>query len=170
MVTGGPRKIGVVNVLGQAAFSRTHLTNPFHVLPRILERISQETNAIVVDFHAATTAEKGTLFQFLKGKVSAVVGTHQKSLTADERIIGEQTAVITDAGRTGSQNSVGGLLPEIEIRKFTTQIPEQSRAAWDRLELQGVIFDIDADGRATHIERVRELCTEVPDGREGSGQ
>jgi metallophosphoesterase (TIGR00282 family) len=167
---GNRRKIAVINILGQAGFSRTHLTNPFHVLPKILERIHQETNTILVDFHASTTAEKGTLFHFLKGQVSAVVGTHQKTLTADERILEGGTAVITDAGRTGSQDSVGGLLPEIEIRKFVTQIPEPSRAGWDRLELQGVLLDIDGEGRATHIERVRMPCTEVPHDRERNRQ
>jgi metallophosphoesterase (TIGR00282 family) len=168
LIAGQSRKIGVVNVLGQSGFSRVHLANPYHVLPKILERMRGETNAIVVDYHAATTAEKGTLSHFLKGQVTAVIGTHQKVQTADERILDGGTAAITDVGRTGSLESVGGLLPEIEIRKFLSQIPEPSRAAWDRLELQGVLLDVDEEGHATRIERLRVPCTEVPNAGKGN--
>jgi calcineurin-like phosphoesterase len=53
---------------------------------------------------------------------------------------------------------VGGLDPEIEIRKFLTQIHEQSRVSWGDLELQGVIVDTNEEGKAVAIEIVREAC------------
>jgi calcineurin-like phosphoesterase len=43
------------------------------------------------------------------GLVSAVIGSHTKAQTADARIARGGTAYITDAGRTGSLQSVGGL-------------------------------------------------------------
>ncbi len=149
------RKIAVVSLLGQSGFKRVHLKNPYSLLPKLLQSISLQTNTIVVDFHAVTTAEKGTLFYFADGKVSAIVGTHTKAITADERVLPGGTAVITDAGRTGSIESVGGLDPEIEIRKFTTLIHEYSKEAWGKLELQGVVMEIGEDGKATGIERIR---------------
>ncbi len=162
------QKLAVINLLGQGGFRRTHPSNPFSLLPGLIEKIRQETNIIVVDFHAVTTAEKSTMFFHMDGKASAIVGTHSKVLTSDERVMPGGTAVITDAGRTGSINSVGGLDPEIEINKFITQIPERSKASWEKLELQGVILYIEASGKASKIERLRIECEEKPHDRTGN--
>jgi len=156
-------KIGVINMLGQAGFKRVHLANPFLLLPEIVKKISALTNIIIVDFHASTTAEKYGMFYHMDGKVSAVIGSHTKVLTADERIMPNGTAMITDTGRTGSINSVGGLDPEIEIRKRLTKIHEYSDTYWEKLELQGVILEIDESGRALSIKRLRIECQDQPD-------
>ena len=100
---------------GVAGFKRVHLKNPFSLLTKLLESIVPETNTILLDFHAVTTAEKATMFAMADGILSAVIGTHTKGLTADERVLPDGTAVITDAV-TGSLESVAGLDPEIEIR------------------------------------------------------
>jgi metallophosphoesterase (TIGR00282 family) len=152
------QKIAVLNLLGQSGFHRVHLANPFHLATDLVARIAQETRLIVVDFHAATTAEKYTMFYHLEGQVSAVLGSHTKVLTADGRVLPGGTAVIAGTGRTGSRDSVGGLEPEIEIRKFTTQIHELSKVSWRGLELQGVLVDVGADGKATGIQIVRQAC------------
>ena len=99
------------------------------------------------------------------GQVSAIAGTHNKALSADECILPRGTGMICDTGRTGSIDSVGGLDIETEIGQFITQIPERSKEAWDGLEMQGVIFEINAEGRSTAVERVRIPCREVPDER-----
>ena len=158
------RKIAVMSLLGVAGFKKVHLKNPFSLLTKLLESITPETNAILLDFHAFTTAEKATMFAMADGKLSAVIGTHTKAITADNRVLAGGTAVITDAGRTGSLESVAGLDPEIEIRKLTSLIHEYSKEAWARLELQGVIIEIGDDGKATSIERVREACAPPPAG------
>jgi 2',3'-cyclic-nucleotide 2'-phosphodiesterase len=160
--------IAVLVLLGQSGFDRVHLRNPFSYLPELVERIKEKTATIIVDFHAATTAEKYTMFYHADGLVSAVIGTHSRVMTADEAIQPGGTAVICDAGRTGSLNSVGGLDPKIEIEKFLTKIPERSKEAWDNLELQGVIVDINDQGKAEHIERLRMPCPEVPHDRESN--
>jgi len=151
----GDRKIGVICLLGQSGFTRVHLSNPFTFLPELVSRVREETNIIILDFHASTTAEKYSMFHHADGKVSAVIGSHTKVLTADEHIKAKGTAVICDTGRTGSFLSVGGLEPSIEIQKFLTQIPERSDEYWDTLEIQGVIIDINNDGKAEHIERIK---------------
>ena len=98
------RKIAVMSLLGVAGFKRVHLKNPFSLLPKLLESITPETNAIVLDFHAVTTAEKATMFAMADGKLSAVIGTHTKALTADDRVLAGGTAVITDAGQDGEHH------------------------------------------------------------------
>lgn len=168
--TKNGRTLAVINLLGQSGFRRTHLANPFNLLPSLIEKIQHETNTIVVDFHAVTTAEKSTMFHHMDGRTSAIIGTHSKVLTSDERVLSGGTAVITDVGRTGSINSVGGLEPEIEITKFITQIPERSKTSWEKLELQGVILYIDPSGKATNIERLRIDCEEKPHDRSGNSR
>ena len=167
--TIGDKKIAVVVLLGQSGFNRVHLSNPYTFLPEIVSRITAETNTIIVDFHAATTAEKNSMFFHADGMVSAVVGTHFKALTADAQVLPGGTAVITDVGRCGSFESVGGLDPEVEIQKYLTGVPERSKDAWVRPELQAVLLDIDEGGKASHIETIRKQCENPEHERNSNG-
>lgn len=166
--TVGDRKLAVINLLGQSGFNRVHLSNPYTYLPELVERISEETKNIIVDFHAATTAEKYSMFFHADGLVSAVIGTHFKVLTADAQIFPQKTAIITDVGRVGSLDSVGGLDPEIEIQKYVTQVPERSKDAWENLELQGCIIDINEYGKAENIEVIQKQCEAKDHERDGN--
>ena len=158
---------GVISLLGQAGFSRVHLRNPFEVAGGLIDRVRQQTPIVLVDFHATTTAEKVAMSLFLDGKVSAVLGTHVRTLAADARLLPGGTAAITHSGRTGSLNSVGGLDPAVETRKFLTQVHEQSRDAWGLLELQGVVLEIASDGRAQSITALRRQTT-APEGAQAT--
>ena len=151
--------VGIISLLGQAGFSRVHLRNPFEMAGGLIERVKQQTPIVLVDFHATTTSEKVAMSLFLDGKVTALIGTHVRTLSADARLLPGGTAAITHSGRTGSLNSVGGLDPEIETRKFLTQVHEQSRDAWGLLELQGVVLDVGADGKARAISTLRRQTT-----------
>jgi calcineurin-like phosphoesterase len=150
---------GVISLLGQAGFSRVHLRNPFEVVGPLIDRIKQQTPIVLVDFHATTTAEKVAMSIFLDGKVSAVLGTHVRTLSADARLLPGGTAAITHSGRTGSLHSVGGLDPTVETRKFVNQVHEQSRDAWGLLELQGVVLEVGTDGRARSVTALRRQTT-----------
>ncbi|MDR0785269.1 MAG: YmdB family metallophosphoesterase [Treponema sp.] len=151
----GDRKIAVAVLLGQSGFLRTHGDNPVTFLPILAERLKQETPFIVVDFHAQTSAEKKTLFAVADGLCSAVVGSHSRVQTADETILPGRTAVLTDAGRTGSIDSVGGNDAQTCINEYLTGIPDWAHEAWDRLEVQGAIIETDEKGKAVDIARVR---------------
>jgi 2',3'-cyclic-nucleotide 2'-phosphodiesterase len=165
--SAGDHKIAVLSFLGQSGFNRIHAGNPFTYLPELVNRIKQETSVIILDFHAVTTAEKYSMFYHADGLVSAVIGTGQRVLTADARLMSKGTAVICDCGRTGSNGGVGGLDPEPEIRQFLRQIPERSQEAWIDPELQGVVIDIDDNGTAVSIETVREKTAEGQDDASG---
>ena len=69
----------------------------------------EETNIILVDFHAEATSEKMAMGWFLDGKVSAVLGTHTHVQTSDDRVLNEGTAYISDVGMTGPMDSVIGI-------------------------------------------------------------
>jgi metallophosphoesterase (TIGR00282 family) len=148
-------KIAVAVLLGQNGFGRLHSASPFVLLPVLLERLRQETPYVIIDFHAQATAEKKTLFFTADGACSAVIGSHTRVQTADEAILPKGTAVISDAGRTGSSESVGGCDTASRIQEYINGIPEWTKDAWDKPELQGVYIDISPDGKARSIERVR---------------
>ena len=161
--------VAVISLLGQSGFDRIHGSNPYTYLPELTERARDETPYVIVDFHAVTTAEKVTMFHHIDGQVSAVVGTGTRVQTADAVVMPKGTAVITDAGRTGSLDSVSGLDPGPEIRKLLTQVPERSSDTWVNLELQGVVIDLNEKGRATSIEAIRVPCEENQSDRDSSG-
>lgn len=158
----GSEKIAVAVLLGQGSFDRLHGDNPFIKLPELLERLRRETPYVLLDFHAATTAEKRSLFAQADGLCSAVIGSHSRVLTADARIQPKGTATITDAGRTGSINSVGGTESQSRIQEYLSGISDWSRDAWEQIELQGLIVEIAPNGKAIMIESLRILCQEVP--------
>jgi len=60
--------------------------------------------------HAEATSEKKALGWYLDGEVSAVLGTHTHVQTADEEILPQGTAYISDAGMTGPFDSVIGII------------------------------------------------------------
>ncbi|MCB5231248.1 MAG: TIGR00282 family metallophosphoesterase [Sphaerochaetaceae bacterium] len=151
----GETRVAIITLLGNSDFPRTHLANPFIAVSSIIEKIKSDSDAIVVQFHASTTAEKQTMAAYLDGKVAAVIGTHSKILTADAKILEHKTAMITDNGRCGSALSVGGFESKTEIERFITQVPSRSLEVYDNLELQGVIVEIDEFGKAQNIETIR---------------
>jgi metallophosphoesterase (TIGR00282 family) len=153
--TVGPSKIAVAALLGQSGFTRLHGDNPFARIPALLERLRRETPYIIVDFHAEATAEKRTLFALADGACSAVIGSHNRVQTADETVLPGGTAVITDAGRTGSRNSVGGVDKDERIQEYLSGIPDWTKEAWEQPELQGVYLDLDDRGKCLSIERIQ---------------
>jgi 2',3'-cyclic-nucleotide 2'-phosphodiesterase len=163
----GDKNIGVISLLGQSGFNRIHLSNPFTFIPDIIKRLKDETDIIVLDFHASTTAEKYSMFFHVDGSLNAVIGTHTKALTSDAAVFPNGTGVICDTGRTGSSTGVGGLAPDIEIEQFLTQIPERSKEWWNDLEIQGAVITISDDNKTESIKEIRYPITGVPDDRNG---
>jgi metallophosphoesterase (TIGR00282 family) len=157
----GNEKVAVTVLLGQSSFGKLHGNNPFPLLPSLLERLRQETPYVIVDFHAEATGEKKTLFAAADGRCSAVIGSHNRVQTADEAILPGGTAVISDAGRTGSTESVGGAEIEGRIGEYLTGIPDWTKEAWAKPELQGVLIDLDKNGKALSIRRIRLALPEM---------
>ena len=163
-------KVGVLTLLGQAGFSRIHGENPFHAFDYIVEKMRQETKTILLDFHASTTAEELTMAAYADGRVTAVVGSHTKVLSADERIMSKGTAAISASGRTGSILSVGGMNPEGRIKEFMTATRVWESDSDQGLEVQGIFLETGEEGKALRIERFRFPCKEMPHERVGNSQ
>ncbi len=78
----------------------------------------KRTNIVFVDFHAEATSEKQAFAWYLDGKVSAVVGTHTHVQTADNRVLPNGTAYISDVGMTGPYDGILGMDREAVIKKI----------------------------------------------------
>jgi metallophosphoesterase (TIGR00282 family) len=144
--------VGVINVSGRVFMDS--LDCPFRVALEESEKLKRSTPVLIVDFHAEATSEKEAFGWFMDGHVSAVVGTHTHVQTADERILPKGTAYITDAGMSGSMDSVIGIKKDVAIERFLKQIPNRFEAAKDDVYLQGVIVEVDEKtGRSEKIER-----------------
>ncbi len=151
----GDLNIGFITLLGTAGFNRISVTNPFIHGNSLVSKLSQECDAVILQFHASTTAEEATMAFHLDGKVAAVIGTHAKVLTSDARILPKGTAFITDNGMCGSVEGIGGFEIEPEIMRFINEIPSRSINGPGAIELQGVIVELDDKGTCVSIETIK---------------
>lgn len=151
--TGDGRAVGVINVMGRVFM--TPIDDPFAVVLREIEGIRHRTRIIFVDFHAEATSEKSAMGWHLDGKVTAVIGTHTHVQTADERILPNGTAYLTDAGMTGPHDSIIGMEREPSLARFLTGMPVKFETAAGNARLNGALVEADdKTGRATRITRV----------------
>ena len=149
------RKIAVINLIGRVDMNVLS-ENPFIIAKKIIEKIENQVDIIVVDFHAEATAEKIAMGNYLDGKATIVYGTHTHVQTADEQILPKGTGYISDIGMTGPKNSVIGMDIKASIKRFETTLPERYRIATGECKLNGVIFDIDDEtNKVKNIERVK---------------
>jgi 2',3'-cyclic-nucleotide 2'-phosphodiesterase len=145
----------IVNVQGRV-FMPNHVEDPSRSVDRILNEHGQYSPVVIVDVHAEATSEKNAMGWYLDGRVSLVFGTHTHIQTADERVLPQGTAYITDLGMCGPFDSVIGIEKEVVINGFITQLPRKFEVAKDHVVLQGVIVEVDdRSGKARQIRRLR---------------
>jgi len=149
-------RLGVINLLGRV-YMDTPVDCPFQAADREIQALKGQVDAIMVDFHAEATSEKIAMGHYLDGRVECVVGTHTHVQTADERVLENGTAYITDVGFTGPADGVIGVNKEQIIRKFVTGMPSQFEPASGRALFNAVMVTIDAkDKKATNIQRIAD--------------
>jgi metallophosphoesterase (TIGR00282 family) len=145
--------VGVLNLAGRIFMHP--IDCPFVTAKNKIAELKAKTKVIIVDIHAEATSEKRALGWYLDGEVSAVLGTHTHVQTADEEIMPQGTAYISDVGMTGPFDSVIGVKKDIIIERFLTQMPNKFDVAKGDIRMQGVMLDIDSiSGKANSIERI----------------
>lgn len=147
------KKIAVMNLLG-----RTNMgiltENPFLEADNIINKVRNEVDYIILDFHAEATAEKIAMREYLEGRVNIIFGTHTHVQTADEEITKSGMGYISDLGMTGPKDSVIGMDKRASIKRFVTTLPEKYRIAEGESKFNGCIFEIDDEtGRIQNILR-----------------
>lgn len=159
------RKVGVLNIQGRVGMA--NIDCPFRTADGALSLLNRETPIVFVDMHAEATSEKKAMALYLDGRISALVGTHTHVQTADEQILPNGSAFLTDGGMTGPHDSIIGMKPEAAIKRFLHGMPYRFSCASGDIRMQGMIVDVDdKTGLATHIER---YSLKAPEGAEPDG-
>jgi 2',3'-cyclic-nucleotide 2'-phosphodiesterase len=150
------KKIRITNLLG-TTFMPMAAENPFLALEKIIDL--QDCDLHLVDFHAEATAEKVALAWHCDGKISALWGTHTHVQTADERILPNGTAFITDLGMTGPYGGVIGAKPEVIIKRAKYGLPAKMTPYEDQGQFNGIVLEFDDDtSRTINIRRIIKVC------------
>jgi hypothetical protein len=128
---------------------------PFRTADAELARIPPQVKVRIVDIHAEATSEKISLGWYLDGRVTAVLGTHTHIPTADETILPNGAAYVTDLGMTGPYDSVIGIDKQPVIQKFLNQLPTRFEVAKGDVRLHAVLIEADPQtGHALSIQRI----------------
>jgi metallophosphoesterase (TIGR00282 family) len=142
----------VLNLSGTVFINAAH--SPFHVADRILAKLQDKADYVIVDFHAEATSEKVAMGWYLDGRVLAVIGTHTHVPTADGRVLPGGTAYISDAGMTGARGGVIGVKRDQIIQRFLTQMPVRFETAAEDPWVMGCLVTSDRPGHASSIEQI----------------
>lgn len=146
-------RVGILNLAGRTFMES--LDCPFRAADKAVEVLRKSTPIIVVDMHGEATSEKIAMGWYLDGRVSAVLGSHTHVQTADEKILPNGTAYITDVGMTGPIDSVIGMKTEIALTRFINKIPRKFEPATGDAQFNAVLVEIDEKtGRGRSIQRI----------------
>jgi hypothetical protein len=151
--TAAGESAAVLNLEGRIFMNP--LECPFRTADRELASLPPGVKVILVDMHAEATSEKLAMAWYLDGRVSAVIGTHTHVQTADERLLPGGLGYLTDAGMTGPGDGVIGMDRQVIIERFLTQLPQKFKVAGQNIQLQGVVLDIEENGKCRELIRVQ---------------
>lgn len=147
-------KIAVMNFLGRVFMPP--VDDPFRSVESCLKQIPDDVKIRLVDFHAEATSEKYAMGWYLDGRVSCVYGSHTHVPTADERILDNGTAYVTDVGMSGSYAGCIGMKKEDIINRFTKFPARRAEHAEGNVWICALVLEVDeATGKAVKIERLR---------------
>jgi len=152
--------VAVINGMGRVFM--TAIDDPFRVIPEEIAAVKDQARLVFVDFHAEATSEKVAMGWHLDGRATVVVCTHTHVQTADERILPNGTAYITDVGMTGPHDSVIGVERSAILQRFLTGLPQRFETATENPRLNGVLVTADEQtGRALSISRLNLSAQDI---------
>jgi len=151
---GGGAKIIVLNLMGRTFMNP--IDCPFVTLENFVKNHDIKNKIVIVDFHAEATAEKACMARFASNLgISAVLGTHTHIQTADEEIINDRLAFVTDVGFCGGRGGVIGMDYDISIHRLITSLPERFDVVKsDSSQINAVELIFDSNGLAKRISRL----------------
>ncbi len=146
-------EIAVINLMGY--YGMPMVDNPFVMIKEEVEKLQNDgVKNILIDFHAEATSEKRALMAMLKGKVSAIVGSHTHVGT-DDLIVEKDTFYVSDVGLTGCRDNVIGMDIKEPLDRFLTgvsskfDVPNKCKKI-----LQAVVIDIE-EGRVKEAFKIK---------------
>ena len=151
-------KYAVINLQGRVFLPA--IDDPFRKVDELLASLLADVAFVLVDVHAETTSEKIAMGWYLDGRATAVVGTHTHVTTADERVLPEGTAFITDVGMTGPHAGVIGMDRGAIIKKFLDGLPTRFEVAQGDVQLNAVLIETDDEGQRNNAGRLKARSIE----------
>jgi metallophosphoesterase (TIGR00282 family) len=145
--------IAVINLQGRVFMSQCD--DPFRCADTQFAALGPSVKIVLVDMHAEATSEKIAIGRYLDGRASVVAGTHTHVQTADEQILPEGTAYITDLGMVGPHDGIIGMQTEIVLERFLRGLSTKFEPCDGKIKLNGLIVDVDEEtGKALRVERL----------------
>jgi len=146
-------KIAIVNIMGH--YGMPMVENPFLTAQKVVDELhAEDVKTIIIDFHAEVTSEKYAMLHLLKGKVSAILGTHTHVGT-DDLLIDTGTCYVSDVGLSGARDGVIGMDKDAPLKRFLTGLPASLEIPKKcKKILQMMIMDIE-EGKCTEAYKLR---------------
>ena len=147
------KKVCVCNIMCNIFMDRVEFS-PFVAMDNILRKA--KADIYIVDLHGEATSEKIAFAFYYKDKLNAVLGTHTHVQTADDRIINNKLAFISDVGMCGAYDSIIGRDIEEVLDNLINKNKTRYQVATGDAILCGVVLDIDEETCNTRsIERIQ---------------
>ena len=152
VVEAAGERVLVMNLMGRLFLN--DIDDPFRAADAILQQYA-DVRISLCDMHGEATSEKLAMGWYLDGRVSAVVGTHTHVPTADDRVLPDGTAYVTDVGMVGPRDGVIGVDKTAVLKRFLTGVPHRFEVASGPVTFNSVLITIERfQGRATSIQRI----------------
>ncbi len=156
----GEEKLAIINIMGH--YTMPMVDNPFVMIEKEVKRLHDAGIVhIFIDIHAEATSEKRALLALLKGKVSAICGSHTHVGT-DDLLIEEGCFYVSDVGMTGCRDNSLGMGSKEVLDRFLTgvskhlEVPSRCKKL-----LQMVIFDLDEAGACVGAFKIKAYDDQV---------
>ena len=146
------KKICLCNLLGQVMMGE-YMSNPFEAYNEILDKT--KADIYFVDFHGEATAEKRLFVEYFKDDIDVCVGTHTHIQTADEDILYEKIAFISDVGMCGPYYSIIGRNIEESMKAYLGQEKTHYETCETDPILCGVLIDFNSINVPNDIIRIQ---------------
>lgn len=116
-------RVLIASLMGDKVGSPISMSNPLTVIDEILSHSKDEEKvSVIVNFHGDFSSEKRIIGYYLDGRVTAVIGDHWHVPTADEMVLPNGTAHITDVGMCGVLHSSLGVTFDSVIPRWRDNI------------------------------------------------
>ena len=154
IIDNGKTRVLVINAMGNVHID-PQLDAPYAYIDSILKRERDRYDVAVLDIHAEATGEKLAIAHNYDGKINVIFGTHTHVPTADTSILPGGTGYVTDLGMCGESGGILGMDISTVIYKMKTKMPGKFKCATGTPFADGVIFELDARGKAVSVERIK---------------
>ena len=161
IIKHGNETVAMVSLLGYTIPSGydQYTTSPLDCMDSLLpEILANNPTAIIVNIHGDVSSEKVMTGHYLDGKVTAVVGDHWHVPTADQRVLANGTAHVSDVGMCGVLNSSLGVDINVAIARWKGSVARNAMADLKEQQFNAVLITKEATStRATSIVRIQEF-------------